>query len=157
MLAIPKKHEHNRHRIETLFDLVGRPGTDQTLDALVGLLDILDGEFPKFVFENFAKIRPAHRRVSFIDQCTKFARNSHDALKLAKSALKDRSKEVRFSALATLAYSLDETVLIELNDALEAAGAAEKADIRAVIDAIECQNHNFFMDRDHSGLVTWSA
>lgn len=155
-MFVPPEYEDDRQRIEALYGLVDRPGTDQTLDALVELIDILGSDFPKFVFENYANMRHAHKRVSFIDQCSKFARKSCDALKLATIALNDRSKEVRLSALATLAYSLSRTVLRDLNAALETAKEVEKADIRAAIDAIECQNHNFFMDRDHSGLVTWS-
>ncbi len=52
-----------------------------------------------------------------------------------------------------LAYSQRE-VLPDLRAALAGAPKETQEDILAAIDAIESHNHNFFVDRDHSGMVT---
>ena len=54
-----------------------------------------------------------------------------------------------------LAYSLRADLLEELKS-LVADGAPSRDDLLAAIDAIEHQNHHYFADRTHSGMVRMS-
>ena len=51
-----------------------------------------------------------------------------------------------------LAYSLRADLLEELKS-LITDGASSQDDLLAAIDAIEHQNHHYFADRTHSGMV----
>jgi hypothetical protein len=53
-----------------------------------------------------------------------------------------------------LACSLDEESIPVLERALEGAEGQGREDVLAALDAIRSQNHNYFLDRDHSGRVT---
>jgi hypothetical protein len=53
-----------------------------------------------------------------------------------------------------LAYSQRPDVVPALEDQLAWAEEETRADILAAIDAIRCQNHNYFVDREHSGQIT---
>lgn len=82
-------------------------------------------------------------------------RSAPVAVELEISALKDRSAAVRFAACKLLAVSLDTKAIVPLKDALcEGKYPKSAEDIRAALDAIEQQNHNLFLDRDHSGKIT---
>lgn len=82
-------------------------------------------------------------------------RSAPVAVELGISALKDRSAAVRFAACKLLAVSLDTKAIVPLKDALcEGKYPKSAEDIRAALDAIEQQNHNLFLDRDHSGKIT---
>jgi hypothetical protein len=52
-----------------------------------------------------------------------------------------------------LSVSQQRTVLTDLRSALRTAAGASREDILAAIDAIESQNPNYFVDRDHSGKI----
>jgi hypothetical protein len=53
-----------------------------------------------------------------------------------------------------LACSQRKALLPRLRDLLPGVVEDTKADLLAAIDAIESQNQDYFVDRDHSGLTT---
>ena len=70
----------------------------------------------------------------------------------------DKSKVVRYRASELLAYLLRRDVLPDLVQAVQMLGGMTGVeDLKAAIDAIETQNHNHFVDRDHSGHLTWTV
>jgi len=82
------------------------------------------------------------------------ARNSEEAVILGVAALSDRATHVRYHACLLLAYSLRTDLLPVLRQRLPTIAASNRDDLAAAIDAIESQNHNYFVDRDHSGMIT---
>jgi hypothetical protein len=52
-----------------------------------------------------------------------------------------------------LAYSLRYEAISHLEELLSSREARTIADAHAAIDAIDQQNHHFFIDRNHSGRV----
>ncbi|MEL6371629.1 MAG: hypothetical protein AAFR03_13025 [Pseudomonadota bacterium] len=83
-----------------------------------------------------------------------FARESNDAFELGIIAVSDKSKIVRERACQLLAYSLrtDALPVLERNSNLEEFSSSLN-DYAAAIDAIKCKNSDYFLDRDHSGMV----
>ena len=66
----------------------------------------------------------------------------------------DKAKGVRYRGAMLLAYSLRKDVLPQLRAALETlADGPGAGDLAAAIDAIENENHNYFVDRTHSGKI----
>jgi hypothetical protein len=54
-----------------------------------------------------------------------------------------------------LAYSQRVGVIPELREILKQKGRGpEMDDVRAALDALEAKNPNYYVDRDHSGMVT---
>ena len=73
-------------------------------------------------------------------------------MQLGVEALADRSRVVRYRACMLLAYSLERSVLPSLKESENSTSQEETLlDIRAAIDAIENQNSDYFVDRNHSG------
>jgi len=58
-------------------------------------------------------------------------------------------------ALAIIAYSQRRDLLPALLPLLDHRDKKTQADAAAAIDAIEQQNHHYWMDRDHSGRMFW--
>ena len=84
---------------------------------------------------------------------TVVARESPEAIKIAIRALSDKASLVRYRACGLLAYSLDKTILPYLQEVAENSDEKTKSHAFAAIDAINNQNHNFFIDRNHSGSI----
>ena len=93
-------------------------------------------------------------RAACVFYCLEFARVSDDAVNLAKIAITDRSKVVRYRACMVFACSLRMDVLPFLENAVQTARGETRGDLVAAIDAIEHQNQNFFLDREHAGMTT---
>jgi hypothetical protein len=83
------------------------------------------------------------------------ARQYPSLVDLALRLVNDRAGQVREEALGIVAYSLDVRALAELRRHLHHADPATRAAVLAAIDAIENQDHNLFIDRDHSGNARW--
>jgi hypothetical protein len=95
------------------------------------------------------------QRASFVYHSIPYARRSHAAVELARLALSDRSRHVRYRACMLLACAQDRTTVDLLRaHALSEQDAETRRHIEAAIDAIESGNHNFFVDRGHSGMIT---
>lgn len=110
------------------------------------------GVLPYFI-EEYPKARHWRQRASFLYRAIRYARTSPNAVALAKAALDDKSREVRYRACMLLACSLDKNALPSLEAARSHPDSRTREDICAAIDAITSENHNFFVDREHSGQV----
>ena len=94
-------------------------------------------------------------RASILTYVGPYSRTSEAAFRAGLDLLLDRSRPVRHAACALCAYSLRETALPALQQLLGHSDARTSADACAAIDAITHQNHHYFRDRDHSGVVKW--
>lgn len=143
-------------RISTLMRKIDGSGSSGEW-AAVQELRTLGAQFPHLLLERYRAAKAWKVRRSCVYHALRYARESEDAVALGREALHDRSRPVRFRACELLAYSLREDVLVDLKGALAPMGNGPEAeDVRAAIDAIESRNHNHFVDRDHSGKMTWT-
>jgi hypothetical protein len=110
-----------------------------------------------YLVEAYRRAKRGEMRVVLVFHAIRFARTSDDAVALGLAALKDRATLVRHRACGLLAYSLRREVLPALRDLLTHPDARTVDDAKAAIDAIERQNHHYFVDRDHSGRVKWEV
>lgn len=106
-----------------------------------------------FFIEAYPKAKRWKQRASYLYRAISYARDSALSVELALMALQDRSKEVRYRACMLLACSQNVNALSNLNLVLKSVSKESAADIMATIDAIESKNHNYFVDRNHSGKV----
>ena len=81
----------------------------------------------------------------------KFAKSHDSAFQLGIEGVKDKSKKVRYRACMLLAVSQRNDAITELQFLLDDPDSS--ADAKAAIEAIKHQDHNYFVDRDHSGRV----
>lgn len=136
-----------------LDDLDGS-GSDCELASVRMLHGLLGNDLPRYLLQKYKLAKQCSVRGSCVHHATRYAKSSTDAIDLGRLALKDRSQMVRYGACTLLAYSLNKSALSDLYEILETTPENSKADMVAAIDAIENQNHNFFVDRTHSGNVT---
>lgn len=138
---------------ELLNDLDGS-GSDKEFYA-VNELRKLGNELPKFLLDKYRTSRKWQVRSSCVYHSIRYAKTSETAVQLGLEALADKSHAVRYRACMLLAYSLDKAILPNLKQA-ESNTLHEETliDIRAAIDAIENQNSDYFVDREHSGNIT---
>lgn len=106
------------------------------------------------LLDKYRRERKWDVRCLCVFHCIRFSRESDDAFTLGIAALSDKSKVVRYRACMLLAYSLREDALQDLNKLVsETKVESTKADAIAAIDAINNQNHNYFIDRNHTGKM----
>jgi len=111
--------------------------------------------FPRLLLERLRVASSWKVRASCVYHATPYARGDHDAFQLGVEAIFDKSRVVRYRACTLLAYAQNRDALGALKLALERFPQPKDADdFLAAIDAIESGNHDFFVDRDHSGQVT---
>lgn len=138
---------------EGLLSQLDGSGSDEEWSAAMRLRERDD--FPHLLLERFRSSRAWKARSSCVYHAVRYARRHPDALTIGKEALADKSKVVRYRACMLLAYSQRTDALPVLRQALKATNDAEgRADLLAAIDAIESGNHNFFVDREHTGKST---
>ena len=105
--------------------------------------------------QEYPSARSWKQRASFVYHSIPHARTCRAAVALASLALSDRSRHVKYRACMLLACAQDPTTLDLLREhAMSEQHPETQGHIRAAIDAIENGNHNFFVDREHSGMVT---
>lgn len=124
-------------------------GTEPFFDEIKSLGESV---LPYFI-EAYPNSKRWQQRASYLYRAVSYANTSNNAVKLALLALSDKSKEVRYRACMLLACSQNKDVLPELYQAIKSAKFDTAADILAAIDAIESGNHNYFVDRSHSGNI----
>lgn len=100
-------------------------------------------------------IRNATGRIHIMFDLIPLARRDPRVVEVAKSRLKDRSAAVRMHACEILAYSLRRDAIPSLEELLDHPVAQTRATAAAAIDAIELQNHHFYLDRQHKGNSFW--
>jgi hypothetical protein len=129
-------------------------GSDQEWQAIDRLHSELGVKLPTLLLSMFDRAKRWQVRSSCVYHATKYARQSEAARVLALKGAKDRSAVVRYRGCVALAYSLDESLLPELRELAADVQNPSRTDILAVIDAIEHRNHNYFVDRKHTGDIT---
>ncbi len=144
--------------------------TDEEIRAFVADMDTTDSRcaesawlkirhLGQSVVPFLAEALPAFRRwqgrVALVFHAIRYARSSDIAFQLGLAALQDRAALVRYRACGLLAYSLREDAVPHLRRLLCHRDPKTVDDARAAIDAIEYQNHHYFVDRNHSGRLYW--
>jgi hypothetical protein len=125
-------------------------GSDDEWAAVMKLRE--RGDFPHLLLERFRVSRAWKARSSCVYHAIRYARHDADAIAIGKEAITDKSKVVRYRGCMLLAYSQKKELLPILKHALEGTNdPVGKADLLAAVGAIEHENHNFFVDRKHSG------
>ena len=139
--------------VDELLEKLDGSGSNAEFAAAARLRE-LGQELPRLLLQKFRSAKTWQARTSYVYHALKYARESEDAVTLGREALKDRSKAVRYRGAMLLACSLRKDLLPELRNALESwRGRPSEADVRAAIDAIENQNQNYFIDRQHTGRM----
>jgi len=137
-----------------LLDALDGRGSEKEREAIRELRRRYGTEFPQQLIAHYKSARAWRVRAACVFYCLEFARVSDDAVDLAKIAITDRSKVVRYRACMVFACSLRMDVLPFLKNAIQTARGETRGDLVAAIDAIEHQNQNFFLDRGHTGMTT---
>lgn len=144
-------------RIQELMSCIDGSGSDQEWTA-VRELRCLGLEFPKILRSTFHASRSWRVRSACVYHAMRYARESEDAVALGISAIADKAKGVRYRGAMLLAYSQRKEALPALQAAcLAYSETADADDLAAAIDAIQSQNHHYFLDRAHTGNTTWEV
>jgi integrase len=106
--------------------------------------------------EFFPRARKWQGRAALVFHAIRHARDSDHAFRLGLMALRDKSHMVRFRGCGLLAYALRKDALPALQELLGHSDRRTVEDATAAIDAIRSRNHNFFVDRGHTGRLTWT-
>lgn len=146
--------DHAQNQIDDLLLCVDGSGSDQEWTALEELRVRLKDRLPDRLLELYRKSKKWQARSACVYHSAKFATTSPSAVELAIQALTDKSQVVRYRACLLLACTQDRALLPTLHDMRDGVAEMTKADLDAAIDAIESQNRNYFVDREHSGLMT---
>jgi len=108
-----------------------------------------------FYIEALSKIRNANGRVHIMFWLIPLARRDALVVEAARGRLQDKSAAVRMHACEVLAYSLRHDAIPALEPLLDHPVADTRTAAAAAIDAIQHQNHHFYLDRKHSGTSFW--
>lgn len=147
-------HDHTQNQIDNLLQYVDGSGSDQEWSALEELRVRLNNRLPEKLLALYRKSRKWQVRSACVYHSAKYATTSPSAVELALQALTDKSQVVRYRACLLLACTQDRALLPKLHDMRDRVAEMTKADLDAAIDAIGSQNRNYFVDREHSGLMT---
>ena len=140
--------------ISTLLDSLDGSGSETEWSAACRLREVLGNNLPRYLLARYRSQKHWGPRTAYLYHALRYARLSDDAVNLGMLAVGDRSKVVRSRACMLLAYSLRTDLLPFLEAELDKAKDEEtRNDITAAMDAIVEQNHNFFVDRNHTGKV----
>jgi HEAT repeat protein len=140
--------------IEAALGRLDGSGSDGEWAAAHFLRQTIGEQLPGLLLKKYRSARKAGERASCVYHSMRYARTNADAVQLAREALKDSAQPVRYRACMLLAYAQDEASLDALREALSKAPTNSQEDLAAAIDAIVSRNHNYFVDRDHSGKTT---
>jgi hypothetical protein len=132
-------------------------GSDAEWSAAEALHQRFGARLPEVLLATYRSSRLAGPRSSCVYHATRYARVRDDAVQLGLEALQDRSKLVRHRACGLLAYSQRPNLAARLKTQIDAVSETSRADLLAAIDALERGSHHFFVDRDHSGKITWNV
>ncbi len=136
--------------IASLLAKLDGSGSDAEWAAAKRLRD-LGPKLPKWLLQKYRASKGWKARSSCVYHAARSARQSEEAVALGKEALRDRSKAVRYRAAELLAWAQRKDALPALRAALAEVPEGERDDLLAAVDAIESGNHNYFIDREHTG------
>jgi hypothetical protein len=143
--------------LEQYLDRLDGSGSDDEWGAALELHSRLGNMLPSRLLGRYRQAKKWSIRSSCVYHSVRYARDSDAAVELALLAVRDKAKVVRYRACMLLACSQRMELLPRLRDMLMELPADTKSDLMASIDAIESQNVNYFVDRDHSGMITLVA
>jgi hypothetical protein len=104
-----------------------------------------------FFVEAFPIMKQWRGRTSIIFHSLRYARTHDEAFQLGIAALTDKSAVVRYRGCMLVACSLRTDAVPHLRELLKSEHPETVADAKAALDAIKHNNHNYFIDRNHSG------
>jgi HEAT repeat protein len=146
-------HEEEIRSLVARLDTKDSASRDATWEQLRPL-----GERVLPFFEEFfphAKRLEARRDMAF--HSIRYARTSDTAFRIGLKAIADRSTIVRYRGCCILAYSLRRDALPLLQPLMRNSDTKTVDDAGAAIDAIQNNNHHFFIDRQHTGQAFWDV
>ncbi|WP_127560482.1 hypothetical protein [Saccharospirillum alexandrii] len=139
--------------VSSLLDELDGSGSENEMNA-TNELRKLGNQLPKMLLEKYREARKWQVRSSCVYHSIRYTRSSAEAVQLGLEALYDKSHVVRYRACMLLACSLEINALASLKKAEKSTLHEETLlDINAAIDAIENENSNYFVDREHSGKM----
>jgi hypothetical protein len=131
----------------------GGPEADTAWDALRPL----GATVVPYLAEAYPRAKGWRARTALLFHVIPHARASDAAFQLGLRALEDKSYMVRYRACMVLAYALNPAAIPALEQASAHPDSRTAEDARAALDAIQHQNHHFFVDRQHSGQSFWNV
>lgn len=144
----------NDTTLETLLNNLDGSGSDQEIHAVRELGKLVGSALPALLLKKYRVSKKWQARSSCVYHSIRYARDVEESVQLGIEALSDKSKVVRYRACMLLACSLSKNAVSFLKELeLRASDSETQANAHAAIDAIENQNTNYFVDRDHSGKV----
>lgn len=146
----------NKDKLHRVLSALGETNPDKNWVA-IRELENSGTDVPRALLEHYRASRSWRSRVSCVFFAIPYARDSDDAVQLGIEALKDKSKVVRYRACSLLAYSLRDDTVSNLRQLLLHNDESTVEYARAAIDAVEYRNHHFFLDRSHTGKITWTV
>lgn len=101
----------------------------------------------------FYKIRnfPARREIAY--WAGRYVKNNEKVYDMAIFGLNDKSYMVRYHCCGIIAFSQRSDALPHLNKIKDHKNSQTREDIAATIDSIQNKNHNYFLDRNHTGKL----
>ena len=136
--------------------LVGEIATSApSAEAAWQKLRVLGPAVAPYLKEAYPGARRWQARTALVFHAIAFARVSDAAYALGCQALGDKSYMVRYRACMLLAYSLRTEAVPALRALLQHADARTREDAARALDAIQHQNHHYFVDTQHSGRSFW--
>jgi hypothetical protein len=145
-----------KKELDNLLENIDGSGSDSEYDA-IHKLHKMEINLPSILLDKYKHAKKWQVRRSCVYHSIRYARDNCYAVQLGIEAISDKSKAVRFRACMLLAYSLDKKALPVLHETANTFHENETVEnILAAIDAIENQNSNYFVDRDHTGSIEWN-
>ena len=106
-----------------------------------------------YYLEAYPRFKKWQGRVELVYRATRYSRTRDDAYRLG--ILADKAAIVRYRACGLLAYSLRRDAIPFLETLLSHPTKDTAEHAAAAIAAIKHQNHNYFIDRSHTGRGFW--
>ncbi|HEU4699670.1 MAG TPA: HEAT repeat domain-containing protein [Gemmatimonadales bacterium] len=142
------------HEAERLVQVVADGAPDESETAWAALKPLGAAVVP-CLLAAYPRTSRWQGRVRLVYYAIPFARTSDAAVQLGLAALRDRATLVRYRACGLLAYAQRPEARPALEALLTHADPRTRADAAAALDALQTRNHHYFVDRTHSGRVTW--
>jgi hypothetical protein len=144
--------------VEALLERLDGSGSQKEYEAVGELRGIVGDDLPRYLLAKYRTSKRWQQRAACVFRALAYARESEDAVNLGREAIRDRSKVVRYRAGMLLSYAQRPDVIPELRQLLKEKGhAPDLEDVRAALDALDNRNPNYYVDRDHSGMVTMTV
>ena len=113
--------------------------------SLADLVDVYVEAF--YQLKNF----PGRRDIAY--WVGRYVKLQDNVFRMALHGIGDKSYIVRHHCCQILAFAQDDEALEHLNCHLEHKHKTTREDVAAAVDSIKCKNHNYFVDRGHTGRV----